>query len=193
MAASSAPAPARRNWHPLPWGLASALLLLPAVAMRFDTGVNWTGFDFAVAAVLLYGTCALYEVAARLSRDRMYRAGAAVAVVTGLLLVWVNLAVGIIGSERNPANLVFAVVLGIAAAGAIGARLRARGMAAVLAVTAFAQAVAAVYALVGGHDARGMAAAGMFVPMWLASAWLFDRAAKRTHRRVNAVDIHATE
>lgn len=171
---------ARTRWHPLPWAAATAVLLLPAIAMRFTREVNWTASDFVFAAVMVYGTCGLYELATRLSPDRGYRAGAAVAVLTGLMLVWIDLAVGIIDNENDPANLVFAGVLAVAAIGTVIARFRARGMALALAATAAAQAAAAVFAMFAGHDGKGFLAAGMFVPMWLASAWLFHGAARRT-------------
>lgn len=181
--ATPAPSPRSRR-APLAWIAATAVLLLPAIAMSLDAdGVQWTALDFVVAAALLYGTCALYEVARRMSGDPWYRAGAAVAVVTGLLLVWVNLAVGIIDSERDIANLVFAGLLVVGAVGALAARLRASGMATALVATAMAQACAAVYAGFAGHDGKGLAAAGLFVPMWLASAWLFHRAARTTQRQ----------
>lgn len=180
------PAPAlspRTRWTPAAWIVATVILVLPAIAMSVGAeGVHWTASDFVVAGVLLYGTCALYDVARRMSPDRWYRAGAGVAVTTGLLLVWVNLAVGIIDSENDAANLVFAGVLLVAAIGALLVRLRARGMATVLLVTAIAQACAAVFAGFAGHDGKGLPAAGLFVPMWLASAWLFHRAAIRTQR-----------
>ncbi|AXK73691.1 hypothetical protein DWG18_11865 [Lysobacter sp. TY2-98] len=146
-------------------------------------GVTWTPSDFVVAGVMLYGACALYEVARRMSSDRWYRAGAGVAVLSSLLLVWVNLAVGIIDSERDAANLVFAGVLAIGAIGAAVVRLRAGGMATVLLLAATAQAGAAVYAGIAGHDGKDLAAAGLFVPMFLASAWLFRRAAASTVAR----------
>lgn len=184
MATPAPTAPHRTRASLVPWIAATVVLLLPALAMSLGTeGVTWTPFDFAVAAALLYGTCMLYEVARRMSSDRRYRAGAGVAVLTGLLLAWVNLAVGIIDSERDIANLVFAGVIAIAAIGAAIVRLRARGMATVMLVTAGAQAGAALFAGVAGHDGKGLAAAGLFVPMWLASAWLFHRAARVLQRQ----------
>ena len=45
----------------------------------------------------------------------------------GLLLIWMNLAVVLIGSENNPANLLYLGVLCIAILGAFIARLQPRG------------------------------------------------------------------
>ncbi|MBU6165218.1 MAG: hypothetical protein KGQ52_03690 [Alphaproteobacteria bacterium] len=76
------------------WGLAAAILVLPALAMPF-TAVDWGPGDFAAAALLL-GLAGLgLEVAARLPRRR-WRSRAALLVLAALLLVWAELAVGIV-------------------------------------------------------------------------------------------------
>jgi hypothetical protein len=71
--------------------------------MQFSPEVKWGPFDFAVAGVLLFGSGLTYELVARKMGRIAYRAAAGIAVVTALL-VWLNLAVGIIGDEGNPAN-----------------------------------------------------------------------------------------
>lgn len=79
----------------LGWSMAALLLLAPAVAMVFSTQVNWGPGDFAAAALLLGGTGLGLELAARLpARARLI---AAAAVAGAALLIWVELAVGIIG------------------------------------------------------------------------------------------------
>jgi hypothetical protein len=93
------------------WGLAAALWLLPLVAMQFTDEVNWTTFDFVFWAGMLLVACAAHELVSRMSPSRAYRAGVGVAVVTGFLVVWVNGAVGMIGSEDNAWNLLFLVAL----------------------------------------------------------------------------------
>ena len=166
--------------RPLVWGAAVALLLVPAVAMRFAAGVDWSAGDFVVAGVMLAAACGLYELATRHSGGTAYRAGAALAVLTGLLTAWVNLAVGMFGSEGDPLNLMFGGVLLVAAAGASLARLRARAMALAMAAAAGAQLLAVAAGLaVGaqGPDAREAALAAGFALPWLASALLFRVAA----------------
>lgn len=168
---------ARGNpWREVVWGAAGALLLLPLVAMQFTREVNWSPADFVVFGGMLLAACGSYDLATWLSGHALYRAGAAVALATAFLLVWVNLAVGIIGAENNPANLVYAGVLGVAIAGALMARWRPSGMRRALQATAAAQALASVLALAAGETV----AAGwslLFALPWLASAWLFGRAA----------------
>ena len=116
------------------------ILLVPLVAMQFSDGVNWSLFDFVVAGTLLFGSGLTYELIARKAGNTAYRAAVGVAVAAALLLVWINLAVGIIGSEDNPVNLLYFWVLFIGIIGATIARLRPRGMALAMFVTAFALA-----------------------------------------------------
>lgn len=181
MAGSTQTLDGRRGnrWRAAIWGTAACLLLLPLVAMQFTAEVNWDGTDFIVMGGLLFGACGLYEFAARMSGSIAYRAASGIAIVTGVLLVWINLAVGIIGSEDNPANLVFFGVLAIGMLGAFVARLRPRGMALTLGAMAIAQVLAAVYAAVVGPDAKGAVLSGFFAVVWLVSAQLFRLAARQ--------------
>ncbi len=127
----------RRMWFV---GLATAaILMIPFTAMQFSGEVNWTAFDFIVAAVLLLGTGFTYVLISRLSDNYSYRLAVGIAVLTGLLLAWVNLAVGIIGAEDNPANTLYFAVLLIGIIGAVIARLQPRGMSNALFATAGAQ------------------------------------------------------
>jgi len=168
------------RWSGAMWGGAAALLLLPWVAMRFTDEVDWTAMDFAIFGTMLLLACGTYELAARTTGNLAYRAGAALAVVGAFFLVWVNLAVGIIGSEANPANLMFAGVLAVGIGGVAVARGRPRGMACALRLTALAQASVGVLAIAGGAGdvLRLVALTGFFVALWLGSAALFRMAAR---------------
>lgn len=79
----------------LMWSAIVALLLLPAVAMRFTAEINWGPEDFAAAAVLLGSAGLALEMAFRLLTTPLRRIMAAGAILAALLLVWVELAVGI--------------------------------------------------------------------------------------------------
>ena len=162
------------------WGAAASLLALPAVAMQFDTGVNWTASDFITWGAMLAIACGAYEFGARLTGSRTYRAGVGVAVVAGFLLVWINLAVGIIGSEVNHANLMFAGVLAVGVLGASIARFQPLGMARALVATAAAQASVAVVVLFAalGSNPEVLGLTAFFVALWLVSAWLFRKSAR---------------
>lgn len=163
-------------WRIAAWGMAAMLLLLPLVAMQFTDEVNWTTADFVVFGAMLAGAGGAFELAVRMSRNSAYRVAVGVALATAFLLVWVNGAVGIIGSEDNPANLMFGGVLAVGLVGAVVARFRPRGMARALVATAFAQVLVAVIAAVAGVGHIFVATA-LFGGLWLASAWLFRRAA----------------
>jgi hypothetical protein len=169
--------PGGSRWRIAVWGAAAFLLLLPLVAMQVTTEVTWTGSDFAVFGAMLVAACGSYELAARMTGNTAYRAAVGVAIVAAFLLVWVNLAVGIIGSENDPANLLFGGVLGVGLVGALVARFEPQGMARALIATALAQALVAVIALIAESGPLLMLT-GCFVALWLLSAWLFRKAAR---------------
>jgi hypothetical protein len=164
------------------WSLAAALLLLPAIAMKFTDEVNWSIADFAFAAMLIGGVGLAYELAVRLTPNRAYRAAAGVALAAAFLLIWINAAVGIIGTEDNPANLMFGGVLVIGVAGAVIARFRPQGMARTLVAAAAAQMLVAFIALMAGmvppynSALQVLALCAFFAALWLAAAWLFWKA-----------------
>ena len=175
----------RSFWRMAPWVIAAIILLVPLVAMQFTDEVDWDETDFVVMGAMLFGACGTYELAARATGNRAYRAAVGVAVVAAFILVWMNLAVGIIGSEDNPANLMYAGVLAVGILGAAIARFRPHGMARALAATALAQALAGAIALIAGWGSTGanwpgviVYLTGFFAALWLVSAWLFQKAAR---------------
>ncbi len=180
------------RWRIGAWAVAALVLLLPLVAMQFTDEVNWDLADFALAAALLVGVGVSYELAVRTTGDTAYRAAVGVALAAALLLVWVNGAVGIIGSEDNDANLMYGGVLVVGALGAVIARFKPGGMARALFATALAQTLVAVIALVGrmGSPYTGpleiVTINGFFVALFVGSAVLFSKAARGRPDRVAA-------
>jgi len=167
------------------WGTAAFLLLLPLVAMQFTSEVVWDETDFIVMGAMLGLACGAYELTVRLSDSRIYRAGFGLAILSCFLLVWINLAVGIIGSDDNPANQMYLAVLGIVIVGAVAVRGRATGMMWVMAAAALAQVAIGVIALAGNLGTEGIGwprdvigCTAMFGMVWLGSAGLFRLAAK---------------
>lgn len=166
----------RRNWWSiLIWSGAGALILLPFVAMRFSTEVNWTAADFVFAGVMIGGSCVVLELALRLTRSWAYRGGIALALAAVFLLVWINGAVGIIGNEDNPRNLLYGCVIMTAIGGAIGAGARAAGMARAMAAAAVAMMFAWAMAATGGGYAPP--SAGGFLALHLFFAMMFGGSA----------------
>jgi hypothetical protein len=98
------------------------------------------------------------------------------AVLAAFLTIWVNLAVGMIGEEGDPLNLMFVGVLLLALAGALLARFRAAGMAKAMLATAAAQAAAGAVGL--STDPRGGLFSMGFAVFWLLAAGLFALAAR---------------
>ena len=181
----------RSRWRIAAWAAAALLLLLPLVAMQFTKEVVWDVADFAVAGALLFGAGLTYELVARTMANIAYRAGGGVAVAAALILVWVNLAVGLIGTEDNPANLMYVGVLAIGIIGAIIARFQPHGMARALVATALAQTLVAVIALIARFGSTGpiwpqdiLMSTAFFDTLWLISAWLFRKAARGGPERV---------
>ncbi|MGQ7791335.1 hypothetical protein ACUN0C_02885 [Faunimonas sp. B44] len=168
------------------WGAASVLLLVPLLAMQLTGEVAWTVTDFAFAGALLFGLALALDLAVTRTGDRTYGAAVALALSTALILIWMNGAVGLIGSERHPANALYWSVPLIGAVGAAISRLRARGMAAALAAMALAQALVPLSAgafgmpIPSGETVEITALTGLFVGLWLAAAWLFRKAALAT-------------
>jgi len=164
------------------------LLLIPLVAMQFSQEVHWTGFDFVVAGGLLFGAGLTFTLLARLGNSTPYRLAVAVAVGAGLLLVWANLAVGLVGSEDNPANLLYGGVLAVALIGALVARFQPLGMSrtvfaaaltyvAVTLVALFVWTPSAGTAEPSVHFANVLGANMAFAFMWVVAGVLFRRAA----------------
>ncbi len=136
---------------------------------------------FVLAALLI---SVFMFLKAKKPDNTAYKTAVALALLGTLLLFWVNGAVGIIGSESNDANMMYAGVLAIGLIGTIFARFEPLGMARAMLATALAQALAAIIALVAGWGMSGpiwprdvLGATVIFVTLWLGSAWLFRRAA----------------
>jgi len=173
------------RWRIAAWSAAALILLLPLIAMGFTDQVNWSLADFVFAGGLILGTGIAFEVALRKSRATTYRVAVGVALVAAFLLVWLNAAVGLIGSEDNDANLLYGGVLAVGVLGAIAARFEPRGMAVALFATAAAQVLVAAIALAARLGAEGpkwpvdlLALTGFFVVLFAGSGLLFRNAAR---------------
>jgi hypothetical protein len=180
------PTPSARPERLLPvlrligWGCVAALLITPAVAMRFNPEVQWTAFDFLLAGAILIGAGLVCEVVVRASRDWGYRLGVLVTLATSILLFWINGAVGVIGSEDNPQNLWFGLVLATVLFGSILVRFRAGGMSLVLTAAAAVQFGIGAWAYLADWGAGTekwpvviFVFTGVFTAAWLLAAALF--------------------
>jgi len=125
------------------------------------------------------------ELAWAAARNRASFAGASVAIFAAFFLIWVNLAVGMIGDEDHPANLLHLAVPLIGLAGAALVRFQPAGLARVLVGLAATQMLIAGAAVamrqgtgnpVWPMDVIGSAA--IVACLWILSALLFARGAQ---------------
>ena len=172
-------------WRLIGWGAAVALLATPFVAMQFHAeGVNWSASDFIFAAVIFAIIGGLLELAVRMSKNGFYRFGVALALLGSLLVIWSNLAVGIVGSEDNPVNLLFFGALVVGIAGTFIARFRPAGMSWAMLATAISLGVAFVIATGFRTDEPNVShwteavGVSIFGLVFVASAGLFRHAAR---------------
>jgi hypothetical protein len=163
------------------WSIPVGLLAIPWLA-RWP----WTASDFIFAAVMFGVVGGTFEPAVRASGSWAYRAGAAVALGTAFLTTWINLAVGIIGSEDNPLNLMFYGVIAAAIVGAVVAKFEPSGMVRAMSVAAALQALIGVGVLIAGWGSSeppgivGLVVLIVFLAGgWLLSAGIFRKAARR--------------
>jgi hypothetical protein len=78
-------------------GAIAVVLALPLVTMQFTNEVNWTASDFVTAGVLLVGIALMVEFALRKLVNPRQRKFTILALFAALLLIWAELAVGVIG------------------------------------------------------------------------------------------------
>lgn len=121
-----------------------------------------------------------------LTETTYYRLGLAGTVGTTLFLVLAAGALGIIG-EGGERDRIYLGVIGILVLGSLIARLRARGMAVALAVTAASLVVVFAVSLTAGWDDLPGASVlellglnAMFAVMFGAAGWLFWQAGRGT-------------
>ncbi|HWU96840.1 MAG TPA: hypothetical protein VN029_14675, partial [Sphingomonas sp.] len=73
------------GWRIARWSVAVALLLTPLAMMQISDEWHWEAGSFVLAGIMIGGVGLLYELAERASASRVYRAGAAIALVASFL------------------------------------------------------------------------------------------------------------
>ncbi len=161
------------------------ILLIPLLAMQFTDEVVWDLADFIVMGGLLFGVGLAYELVARRSEKTVYRGALGVGLAGAFLLFWVNDAVGIIGNEGQPANLMYGAVFAVGLIGSLMTRFKPRGMARTLFAAALTQMLVPVIALLIWPPPVTSWAPGVFgvfvlsaffAVLFVGSALLFRRA-----------------
>jgi hypothetical protein len=170
------------------WAIAiTALLMISLVAMKFIHEVQWSFGDFVIMGAILFGIELAHELIARKSEKTKYSVSFGIGLAGVFILLWVNGAVGIIGSEDNPANLMYGVVLIAGIIGSFLSRFKSRGMARTLFVMAAIQLLVPVVALTIWPANASWGSAGVlgvfvfnaiFVLVFIVSALLFRQASE---------------
>jgi hypothetical protein len=162
----------------------TCLLLIPLVANFTVDGFNWDPGSFVFLWAIMVGIGVAYRLVTGKTGNVAHRIATGIALVAGFMIVWGNLAVGFIGSEDNPANLMYFVALLIAAVCAGLSRFTPEGMARAMFVTALAVFLVPVIALlVKPQDfspgvAQVFGLNGFFVLLFIVSGILFRSARK---------------
>lgn len=79
-------------------GITALLLMIPLVAMQFTSEVNWTLSDFIIGGGLIATVGMMYVGASRLVRTRRQRWMVGGGLFLLLAFIWVEMAVGLVGS-----------------------------------------------------------------------------------------------
>jgi hypothetical protein len=78
--------------------ISALVLAIPLTAMQFTHEVDWTLSDFVIAGILLLVTGTAYVVGARMVRTKGQRLLVGILVGITFLLIWIELAVGLVGT-----------------------------------------------------------------------------------------------
>ena len=115
--------------------------------------------------------------------DNAYRLAIGVAMAATFMLAWLSLGIGIIGADGDRANMMYGGVVIVGILGTLIARLQPMGMARTLGAMAAVHALVGAIALIGrlGQPYSGplevLGLTGLFMVLFLGSAWLFQQAA----------------
>ena len=87
------------SWRTTLWATAAFVFLIPLAAMQFTNEIAWDRTDFIIFAAMLVGACSAFEIAASLTRHTTYLTVVGIGIAVVFILVWLDLAVGIVGSK----------------------------------------------------------------------------------------------
>lgn len=164
-------------WRIFLWAGGLLALVAPWILMRFTGEGAWTAFDFLVFGVMVGAVCAGFELAMRMSNRWTYRLAAFMTVIGGFLMVWANLAVGIIGNEEDPRNLMFYGLLLIGVVGALITRFEAQGLTWTLRLMAAVQLV--IFVVAAALDWTLLPVFTIFYfSLWLIAGELFNKSTR---------------
>ncbi len=163
------------------------LLLFPLYGEFYIDGWNWGPMGFVAAFVMIFSTLLIWELITRKSTSKFYKTGVGLAMFGCFAIIWWNLAVGFIGWEDNPINILFFLIVLIALGWGIVAKFNSKWSERAMYVTAAAQFVAPIIGLLMWQGATTFREGGaieiltrnlFFVLIWIMAALCFRYAAK---------------
>jgi len=156
------------------------ILLIPFIAMQFTNEVNWQFPDFILMGSLIFGTGASFVWIVGKGSSFAYKSAIGLALASTFLLIWANLAVGLIGSGPNLGNLMYFGVVVTAITGIVLSRFQPTGMERAMYATAFSLVLLATIALMANvHKSPGASVAeiivvnGFFSGLYTVAGFLF--------------------
>ena len=171
------------------WAIVGVLIVALLTAMQFTDEVQWN--EAVAYGVILLLAGGAYELWLWLrTRNGTYRIAFDVGLLGVFLLGWVSGAVGIIGSENQPVNLMYWAIPAVLLTGSLISRFKPRGMAYTLFTAAIVQVLIPVVALTISPEVSwgNAGVVGVFVfnsifaLLFFGSALLFRRASASDDR-----------
>jgi hypothetical protein len=159
------------------------LLSLPLIAMQFTNEVRWGVGDFVVAGALIFTTGLVYVIVLRYATTIIGKVATGLAISTTFLMVWANLAVGLIGAGPHLGNLLYTAVVVVVIFGLYLSRFKPHGLERTMFGAALTLVFIAVIALVAGMQhypgssvVEIIGVNGFFALLFIISGLLFRHA-----------------
>ncbi len=159
------------------------IIMIPLIAMQFTNEVVWTMSDFIIGWTILFSIGFAFQAIGRRAKNSSYKFATGIAAFTTLFVIWSNLAVGIIGNEDNPLNLMYFGVVLLMVFGSYIAQLKAKAMSRVLFASAVLHALVSIIGLSifstqnPGYTIVNVAILNVvLVTMWAVSGLLYGKA-----------------
>lgn len=147
--------------------------------------MNWDTTDYVIATTLLTSCALVTWLITRNARSLWHILAGTLAALGGLLLVWMQLAVGLVGSGEHPINQAMGLVLAAGGIGATLSRFRASGMrTTMLAVAGTQMSLGALGFILLTPDMFSdvFLVTTFFAGIWTGSAFLFHLAYRKEQR-----------
>jgi hypothetical protein len=157
------------------------LLMIPFLAMQFTSEVDWSVADFLIMGALVFGTGLTYVLINRFAPNWVYRIAIIVALGATFLMIWANMAVGLIGSGPNAGNIMYAVIALAVVIGILVSRLRSSAMERTMYAVVSALILLTVIALVSGMNQYPGSSSAEIVSVGAFFAALFFLAGRLFH------------